>query len=120
MVIHCTYSYKVIICISLETCMCYCRRYRANAKQHSEAELLLLENYSHSLSTFSSKNNRTYSKKISKIRSVSAFMILHCYNILYCQYNILYIITYNILYCYNYIVIMILYCYNVMILSPRF
>ena len=34
---------------------------QANAKQHSEAELLLFENYSHSSPTLSSKNNRTYS-----------------------------------------------------------
>ena len=34
-----------------------------DVKQHLEAELLLLENYSHSSSTLSSKNNRTYSKK---------------------------------------------------------
>ena len=34
-----------------------------NAKQHSQAELLLFENYSHSSSTLSSKNNGTYSKK---------------------------------------------------------
>ena len=36
---------------------------QANAKQHLEAELLLFENYSHSSSTLSSKNNRAYSKK---------------------------------------------------------
>ena len=36
---------------------------QASAKQHPEAELLLLENYSHSSSTLSPKNNRTYSKK---------------------------------------------------------
>ena len=35
---------------------------KANAKQHPETELLLFENYSHSSSTLSSKNNRTYSK----------------------------------------------------------
>ena len=35
---------------------------QANAKQHPEAELLLFEIYSHSSSTLSSKNNRTYSK----------------------------------------------------------
>ena len=34
-----------------------------NAKQHPRATLLLFENYSHSLSTLSSKNNETYSKK---------------------------------------------------------
>ena len=36
---------------------------QANIKQHHEAELLLFENYSHSSSTLSSKNNRVYSKK---------------------------------------------------------
>ena len=36
---------------------------QANAKQHPEAELLLFENYSHSSSTLSSKDNGTYSKK---------------------------------------------------------
>ena len=35
---------------------------QANAKQHHEAELLLFENYSHSSSTLSSKDNRTYKK----------------------------------------------------------
>ena len=39
---------------------------QANAKQHPEAELLLFENYSHSLSTLSSKNNRTHSEKKAK------------------------------------------------------
>ena len=34
---------------------------QANAEQHPKAELLLLENYSHSSSMLSSKNNRTYS-----------------------------------------------------------
>ena len=32
---------------------------QANAKQHPEAKLLLFENYSHSSSTISSKNNRS-------------------------------------------------------------
>ena len=36
---------------------------QANAKQHSKAELLALENYSYSSSTLLTKNNRTYSKK---------------------------------------------------------
>ena len=36
---------------------------QANAKQYSEAELFLLENYSYSSSTLSSKNDREYSKK---------------------------------------------------------
>ena len=35
---------------------------QANAKQHPETEHLLFENYSHSSSRLSSKNNRTYSK----------------------------------------------------------
>ena len=35
---------------------------QANAKQHPEAKLLTFENYSHSSSTLSIKNNRTYSK----------------------------------------------------------
>ena len=39
---------------------------QANAKQHSEAKLLLFENYTHSSFTLSSKNNRTYSKKNGK------------------------------------------------------
>ena len=33
---------------------------------HPEDELLLFENYSHSSYTLSSKNNRTYSKKLAK------------------------------------------------------
>ena len=36
---------------------------QASAKQHPKAELLLFKNYSHSSSTLSSRNNRTYSKK---------------------------------------------------------
>ena len=36
---------------------------QAKAKQHTEAELLRFKNYSHTSSTLSSKNNRTYSKK---------------------------------------------------------
>ena len=43
---------------------------QANAKQHSEAELLLFENYSRSSSTLSHKNNRTYSKNKPKNKSV--------------------------------------------------
>ena len=35
---------------------------RVNANQHPKAELLLFENYSLSSSTFSSKNNKSYSK----------------------------------------------------------
>ena len=36
---------------------------QANAKQYPQAELLLSENYSHFLSTSSSKNIKIYSKK---------------------------------------------------------
>ena len=36
---------------------------QANAKQHPEAELLLFENYSHSLYTLSFKYNGTYNLK---------------------------------------------------------
>ena len=39
---------------------------QANAKQNPEAELLLFENYSHSSSKLSCKNNGTYSKKWAK------------------------------------------------------
>ena len=49
---------------------------QANAKQNPEAELLLFENYSHSSSTLSSKNNRTYSKKNKQITNLSVFMRL--------------------------------------------
>ena len=37
---------------------------QANAKQQPQAEFLLFENYSHSLFTLSSKNNRIYSETI--------------------------------------------------------
>ena len=36
---------------------------QANAKQHPEAELLLFDNYSHSSTTLSFKNNKTCAKK---------------------------------------------------------
>ena len=39
---------------------------QANAKQHPEAELLLFDNYSHSSTTLSSKNNKTCTKKFKK------------------------------------------------------
>ena len=39
---------------------------QANVKQHLEAELLLFENCSHSSSTLSSTNNRSYSKQKAK------------------------------------------------------
>ena len=44
---------------------------QANAKQHPEAELLIIENYAHSSYTSSSKNYGTYSK--SKITSVCLY-----------------------------------------------
>ena len=50
---------------------------QANAKQHPEAELWLFENYSNSSSTLLSKNDMTYSKKISKRTSVSVFLRLY-------------------------------------------
>ena len=46
---------------------------QARAKQHPEAELLLLRNYSRSSSTLSSKNNKKYSETYEK-RSTSVFM----------------------------------------------
>ena len=46
---------------------------QAKAKQNPEAELLLFENYSLSLSTLSIKNNRRHSKKCIKT-SASALM----------------------------------------------
>ena len=49
---------------------------QANDKQHSETELLLFENYSHSSSTLSSKNNRTYPENKQKNNYV-CFMRLY-------------------------------------------
>ena len=49
---------------------------QANAKQHPEAEFLLVKNHPHSSSTLSSKNSWSYSKK-SKKTSVSVFMRLY-------------------------------------------
>ena len=46
---------------------------QANAKQHPDAEPLLFENYSHSSSTLSSINNRTYSKKVSDVNKCLIF-----------------------------------------------
>ena len=43
---------------------------------NAEAELSLFENHSHPSSTLSSKNNRTYSKKISRKTNVSVLMRL--------------------------------------------
>ena len=56
---------------------------QANAKQHPEAELLLLENYSHSSWMLSSKTNRIYSKKLAKEQVglySSDYMINHTEN----------------------------------------
>ena len=49
---------------------------RANAKQYPKAELWLFENYSHSSSTLSSKNNRTYSKNKQKNKCVCIHEIM--------------------------------------------
>ena len=49
---------------------------QANAKQHPEAELLKLKNYSHSSSTLSTKDNRTYSKKKQKKKWVCILEII--------------------------------------------
>ena len=46
---------------------------QANAKQHPEAELLTFGNYSDFSFTLSTKNNRTYSKKISKKKQVCLY-----------------------------------------------
>ena len=43
---------------------------QAKAKQHVEAEFLLLENYLHSSFTLSSKDNKRYSKKCAKNKYV--------------------------------------------------
>ena len=53
------------------------RKNQANSKQHHEAEPLLFENYSLPSSMLSSKNNKTYSKKISKRTNVFVFMRLY-------------------------------------------
>ena len=51
---------------------------QTKAKQHSEAELLLFKNYSHSSSTLSSKNNRRFSsKKYTKTTASSVLMRLY-------------------------------------------
>ena len=49
---------------------------RANAKQYPKVELWLFENYSHSSSTLSSKNNRTYSKNKQKNKCVCIHEIM--------------------------------------------
>ena len=50
---------------------------QAKAKQHTEAEFLLFENYSLSSSMLSSKTNIRYSKKNCKKTSVSVFIRLY-------------------------------------------
>ena len=49
---------------------------QAKAKQHPEAELLLLRNYSFSSSTFSSKNNKRYCETCVKNRYVCFHVII--------------------------------------------
>ena len=39
------------------------KKNQANGKQQTDVELFLFQNYSHSSTTLSSKNNSTYSKK---------------------------------------------------------
>ena len=50
---------------------------KADAKQHPPTELLLFGNYSHSSSTLSSKNNRTYSENKPKKKCVCIHTINH-------------------------------------------
>ena len=49
---------------------------QAKAKQHPEAELLLLRNYSLSSSTLSSKNNKRYSETCAKNKYVCFHVII--------------------------------------------
>ena len=49
---------------------------QANAKQHSEAKLLLFESYSHSSSMLSSKNDRTYFENQAKEQVVCSHEIV--------------------------------------------
>ena len=49
---------------------------QANAKQHLEAEHFQFGNYSHSSSSWSSKNNRTYSKKTQKSKCACVHEII--------------------------------------------
>ena len=49
---------------------------QANAKQHTEAQLLLFENYSHFLSTLSSKNKRHISENKQRNKCVSIHEII--------------------------------------------
>ena len=46
------------------------KKNQAKTKQHADAELLLFENYVHSSSTLSSKDNRRYSKECAKKKYV--------------------------------------------------
>ena len=52
---------------------------QANAKQDTETERLLFENYSYSSSTLSFKNNRTYSKNKQKNKCVCAHVIIQLF-----------------------------------------
>ena len=52
---------------------------QGKAEEHPEAELLLLENYSLTSSSLSSKNNRRYSKKMHK-KQVRLFKWGHMIN----------------------------------------
>ena len=49
---------------------------QAKAKQHSEAELLLIRHYSLSSSTLSSKNNKRYPETCAKNKYVCFHMII--------------------------------------------
>ena len=70
-VINCLNTYLIhaflIINIFVSNARLKFAKNQAKAKQHSETELLLFENYSLSSFVLSSKNNRRYSKKCSKI-----------------------------------------------------
>ena len=52
---------------------------QANAKQDTETERLLFENYSYSSSTLSSKNKRTYSENKQKNKCVCTHVIIQLF-----------------------------------------
>ena len=52
---------------------------QANAKQDTETERLLFENYSYSSSTLSSKNKRTYSENKQKNKCVFTHVIIQLF-----------------------------------------
>ena len=60
---HFTYTLFLICNTFITNARLKLAKTQANAKQHPDAEQLLFENYSHSSSTLSSKNNRAYSMK---------------------------------------------------------